>query len=408
LGSEGYSPAVLRWAVRQCQKENSFAEASADLTELAGVSISPSHLQRLSGTLGREWQALRACEVQAFRDNRLTPAHREPPAAAAVMVDGGRVRTRLADAGQGIHEPRWRESKVACLQSMTACRHAADPQPEPPRKFLDPVAAARLAAEVKSRAAPAGKSDPPRGVKGQGKPRRRRKRSQAPAKLVRTVIATLACSEAFGWEVAAEVMRRGLHLARVKGYVCDGQKYNWSIHEMHLRAWGFIAVLDFVHLLAYLHGAAQAAAGKGTKEAWALYERWLRWAWSGDVKQLRTGLQAAADRLGEPPEGRREDDPRELVREALVYVRNNQQRMDYPRYRRLGLPISSASVESTIKRLNRRVKASEKFWLNDGAEAMLQLRAAHLSEDETAQRYWAQPRPEGRAVGEGRLRPVPA
>jgi hypothetical protein len=53
--------------------------------------------------------------------------------------------------------------------------------------------------------------------------------------------------------------------------------------------------------------------------------------------------------------------------------------------------------------VNRRVKGSEKFWLQGGAEAMLQLRAAHLSEDDTAARLWRQPRPEGRAVGEGRL-----
>jgi hypothetical protein len=37
-----------------------------------------------------------------------------------------------------------------------------------------------------------------------------------------------ACSELFGWDVAAEIMRRRLHLARCKGYICDGLKYNWS------------------------------------------------------------------------------------------------------------------------------------------------------------------------------------
>jgi len=47
-------------------------------------------------------------------------------------------------------------------------------------------------------------------------------------------------------------------------------------------------------------------------------------------------------------------------------VTNNRQRMDYPEYRRLGLPISSAPVESTIKQMNRRVKGSEKFWLEGG------------------------------------------
>jgi hypothetical protein len=40
----------------------------------------------------------------------------------------------------------------------------------------------------------------------------------------------------------------------------------------------------------------------------------------------------------------------------IGYVRNNRERMDYPRDRQLGLPISRAPVESTIKQINRRLK----------------------------------------------------
>ncbi len=77
--------------------------------------------------------------------------------------------------------------------------------------------------------------------------------------------------------------------------------------------------------------------------------------------------------------------------------------MDYPTYRRQGLPITSAPVESLIKQVNRRVKGSEKFWLRGGVEGVLQVRAAYLSEDGRADRHWARPRPRGRAVGSGRL-----
>jgi len=222
-------------------------------------------------------------------------------------------------------------------------------------------------------------------------------------KLVKTVVASVATSEEFGWQVAAEVHRRGLHRAKRKGYVCDGQKYNWTLFEMHLVVLGFIGILDFIHLLAYLYAAAQASEGKGSEQAWGRYEKWLRWAWGGQVKELIKDLRQQSERLGEAPEGCAEEDARRVVAEALGYVRNNKERMDYPRYRMLGLPVFSAGVESTIKQVNRRVKGSEKFWLQGGAEAMLQLRAAHLSEDDTAARYWQQPRPEGRAVGEGRL-----
>jgi len=66
----------------------------------------------------------------------------------------------------------------------------------------------------------------------------------------------------------------------------------------------------------------------------------------------------------------------------------------------------SAPVESTIKQSNRRLKGSEKFWLVGGAEAMLQLRAAYLSEDDRAGAYWSRPRRCLRAAGPGRLRPA--
>ena len=57
--------------------------------------------------------------------------------------------------------------------------------------------------------------------------------------------------------------------------------------------------------------------------------------------------------------------------------------MDYPRYRRVGLPITSSPVESWVKQLNQRAKGSEKFWNNNAnPEAVLNLRAAWLNDDE--------------------------
>ena len=63
-------------------------------------------------------------------------------------------------------------------------------------------------------------------------------------------------------------------------------------------------------------------------------------------------------------------------------------------------------MESTIKQVNRRIKGSEKFWLKGGAEAVLQVRAAYLSQDDRPRRLWDQPRPYARSVGAKRLRPA--
>src|SRR5260370_38484856 len=85
-----------------------------------------------------------------------------------------------------------------------------------------------------------------------------------------------------------------------------------------------------------------------------------------------------------PPEGQevKPTDPSEVIRLAIVYLTNNQARMDYPRYRRAGLPTCSGLVESLVKQFNRRVKGTEKFWNPTHAETILQLRASHLCEDE--------------------------
>jgi len=61
--------------------------------------------------------------------------------------------------------------------------------------------------------------------------------------------------------------------------------------------------------------------------------------------------------------------------------------MHYDAYRRQGLPIMTSAVESVIKLINRRVKGSEKYWSESGAEAILQLRADYLSETEIVSRF---------------------
>ena len=78
-----------------------------------------------------------------------------------------------------------------------------------------------------------------------------------------------------------------------------------------------------------------------------------------------------------------EDDPRSIVRTTVTYLENNQARMDYPAYRRQGLPVSTSMIESLIKEINYRVKGTEKFWNRpQGAEQILQIRAAALCDDD--------------------------
>jgi hypothetical protein len=112
------------------------------------------------------------------------------------------------------------------------------------------------------------------------------------------------------------------------------------------------------------------------------------------VSEVIEALRVWQDRLGQPlkDEEVKQFDPRRLVAEALSYLKNNQQRMDYPRYRQEGLPITSSLVESLVGEFNSRVKARNKFWNRAeaaGAETILQVRAAVLSDDDRLSCHFA-------------------
>src|SRR5262249_34969190 len=129
---------------------DSFHEASTDLKALAGLSVSPSHVRRLSVRFGTHWADLRDADVRAFKDNRLRVAHQTVAQAAVVMLDGGRLLTRSEAEGPGVAEPGWREFKAANLETLQSELRTEDPQPQPPARFRDQEQVARLAAELKA------------------------------------------------------------------------------------------------------------------------------------------------------------------------------------------------------------------------------------------------------------------
>jgi hypothetical protein len=380
--------------------EGSFEQASQSLARLADLSISAKHVQRVTQRLGRERAAHRDRDVALRQEGQLRPQHAQPPAVAVIHVDAGKLQLRAQDGLPGVRQPHWGDTKVACLQTYSAPSHQYDPQPEPPAAFLDPPAVLRLCQEIAQV-----RSDPATRPTAQPAPHRRRRHGQAGRRvcLLRTAVATTRPVEEFGPMVAAEATRRGFYGAQHRALIGDGGNWIEPLGRGYFTGW--TQVLDFVHLLSYLHAAAMAAYRGDGRRAWALYEQLLRAAWAGKVAQVQAGLQAQLARLGPPPDPASDDTPSGAISKVLAYVNNNAGRMDYARYRREGLPVSSAAVESLIKQFNHRVKGTEKFWLTGGAEAVLQVRAAYLSDDARGESFHAH-RPRSRAAGQCRLRPA--
>jgi hypothetical protein len=275
----------------------------------------------------------------------------------------------------------WRESKAACLIRCTRQTFDHDPQPQPPECFTDPRHVARIvAAEALSvaAAAPADAANEP--DDGSPPPPPPAPADWRPQRLVRTVLASVADSDAFGKQMQREARQRRFHEAPAKAYLGDGLAWNWTIHRERFPE--FTPILDFIHPLSYLFHAARAVHAS-EQDMWDQYRAWMRGCWQGDVEQVLRELRVWQTRLGDPPPDAPDKDPRELLRTTIQYLEHNQSRMHYPDYRREGLPITTAWMESLVKELNYRVKGTEMFW-NDpqGAEAILQIRAAALCEDD--------------------------
>jgi hypothetical protein len=376
----------------------SYAAASQGLHELSDLEVGPKPIERLVRRIARERIDRRDAAVAAherlplIEEDGVADPRRPCPAVAMVSVDGGRLQVRSTPTPTPTPTPRshWRESKAAVLETYLGEAHPADPDPDVPRCFLDLKRTMKVVRGL-GHALPTGLEfegeDPP--PSRAGPPRTGRDRAVRPGRperLVRGVLASRACSEDFGPMMHQAAWERNFFGAGRRAFLGDGLAANWTIHRQHFST--FLPILDFVHALSYVFAAA--FAGRSPAEGVEVYRRWIQAAWSGLVATILPELEARAAELGPPPAESAESDPRRLVEDALRYLKNNADRMEYDAYRRQGLPIMTSAVESVIKMINRRVKGSEKFWSEPGAEAILQLRADYLSENEVMPRLWSQ------------------
>jgi hypothetical protein len=322
--------------------------------------------------------------------------------AAAEPVAGARD-TPAPPAGAGEENSGfWREDKVGLLMAMTSAPAEADPCPDIPETFVDPRRMRQLVRELRKGVPlaeePAGPApDPAAAAEVWQQPATVWKPPEVAEK---RVLASRQSWDAFGPMVAAAAWAMGLFAAARRAFLGDGAENNWTVWRCFFSS--FEPILDFIHALSYVYAAAHA--GRGKTEGWKCYVEWIRWVWRGQVGQVLTALEERQAELGLPEEKDTESHPRNVVDRARTYLSNNQGRMQYDRYRRLGLPITTSYVESAVKQFNQRVKGTEKFWGDEGAEAILQLRGDHLSDDQPLLAFWQ--RRQAQATGQRPYRRV--
>jgi hypothetical protein len=380
----------------------SFDQASKDLAKLAEVAVPTKQVERVTKRIGQERVEERQEAVAAYRKLPLTKRKDVPegvtaPDVAMVGCDGGRlqiwersgaaVEAEEANAAEeGQRGQHWREDKIGLLQTMKSTVSASDPCPEIPESFVDPTRILKLARELKKSSVPSEEaaketSEPETGVETLAENPRV---YEPPEVLEKRFVGSRVRWPDFGPILATLAWQRGFFGAARKAFLADGSDNNWAIWRHHFSS--FVPILDFIHALSYVFAAAMA--GRKFAEGWPVYAQWIGWVWQGQVAEVIAALAQRQLELGMPQAEDAATSPRQIVAQALTYLQNHQGQMRYAEYRQQGLPMTSSYVESAVKQFNQRVKGTEKFWTEEGAEAILQLRADHLSEDEPLVAFW--------------------
>jgi hypothetical protein len=168
----------------------------------------------------------------------------------------------------------------------------------------------------------------------------------------------------------AEGTRRGLEKAKQLVCVNDGALWIWAIVAMCYAP--CIEILDWWHALQKLWLIATLLWGQDSELGRAWVEQHRGFLWAGNLRPLFRYIRTRY------PHGTPLPDD---LPQALGYFFTNRHRIQYQRFRQAGYPVGSGSVESACKNVvQARLKQAGMSWSRPGAQAVLAVRAAILSD----------------------------
>lgn len=308
-----------------------FDAAARALNTDWGTHYDGKQVQRWAEKIGQEVLACRQREVQAYPRGQRPTGPANDPQLLVIQMDGGRVQERQKDPQTKSH---WHEDKVLSISSF---------------------------------------------LPGNGKDRE-------PEAWVNTYVATMHKAPEFGLLARIEAERRGIRQAHQVLVLGDAASFIDTIGENHFAC--HVRIVDYYHAAEHLAACVKALCPDEGPRYKRLWERWRTHLWEGRIPQIVRWLQRQCRRLGAVRETDPQEHPRRIMAENLGYFSRHGHQMNYPQYRAKGWPIGSGLIESTVKQFNKRVKGTEQFWNEPGAESILALRALWLSQDDRWDHYW--------------------
>lgn len=158
----------------------------------------------------------------------------------------------------------------------------------------------------------------------------------------------------------------------------DGAKHQIDVirSEAKRRGVKLATVVDFVHVVEYLWGAAWCFFDEGDPAAEAYVAEKGRAVLDGKAGIVADAIRRKATTLGLDPQRRKKAD------ECARHLKNKAPFLDYPTALERGWPIATGVIEGSCRHIVRdRFDITGARWSLEGAEAMLKLRAVRANGD---------------------------
>ena len=165
--------------------------------------------------------------------------------------------------------------------------------------------------------------------------------------------------------VIREAERRGFNKAPRRVVLGDGAAWIWNLADEYFP--GAIQIVDIFHAKGHLFEVAKAVYGPGTD----LADQWAKQRRDeldqGRINALLAALATHAETCQE-------------ARKCFDYITRNRTRMQYPKFRAMGLCVATGVVEAGCRNIvATRLKRAGMHWTVNGANAIIALRCAILS-----------------------------
>jgi hypothetical protein len=175
--------------------------------------------------------------------------------------------------------------------------------------------------------------------------------------------------EAFGRKLWCEAKRRHWHAAVDTQVVADGAAWIWNLVGDYL--YDAHQLVDWYHATEHLWLASNLAFGEGSAQALHWYKQQENPLYLGHIDPI---VHAILDLAEEKPSQREE------LLKQVGYFENHRHRMNYLDMRSEGWVIGSGMVESGAKRFKDRFTKAGMRWTRTGAERLLPIRVAVMSD----------------------------